>query len=141
MAKPYPVFGGELLTAYVNNAAFKAALVTSAFVPNLSTQLTYADIQAFEISGGDYIAGGVALDAYGNSASFEPFIGFIDSDDDPTWANLDAADIGGVVFYDSANQNVLVAVDMYSAPVDASGGVAFTHVLSETGFVQLSIPA
>ena len=41
-------------------AAIKVALVTSSYVPSQS-HTAYSDVSAYEVSGGDYVLGGVAL--------------------------------------------------------------------------------
>lgn len=140
MADSYLALTSALLLKYLQGSpTLKAALLTSDYVLDQSEHYSYADVSAFEIAtAGDYVAGGKALTNVGVMELDSPAVGSYLTADNLTWANLNAADVGAVVFYDSSYSNILMAVDIYSAPVDASGGVAFTHTMSATGFVQIA---
>lgn len=138
MASTYLDFAASLLGGALD-ASIKAALVTSDFVPDYLDTATYAaDVSGFEISGGDYVAGGKVVVATVET-DVEVGLAYLDAPD-LTWTGLDAADVGGIVFY-YPGSGVLIAADMYAAALDASGGTSFTHTMPAGGLVSLSIPA
>lgn len=116
----------------------KIALLNSSFVPNIDTQQFFGDVNANEVSGAGYTAGGNTLASKTLTQDNTNDRGVLDAADS-TWSTLTAANIAYAVIYKSTGNNatspILCILDLGGS--QSQTGANFTVQFDAAGVLYL----
>ena len=120
-------------TIDMDGHVFKIALLSNSYTPD-QTDVYFSEVQAAEISGTGYTAGGVALTGVtwtknGGTTTFDA--------ENPEWANATFTTYYAVIYDDTASNDPLVALFDFGGPKSPSG-VPFRVIFDALGIITLS---
>lgn len=144
VAKLYTNVFAHLAAGRINylNDTIKVALLSSAYTPNQDDHLYFSDVVANEVTGTNYVAGGVTLSGKTVTVDKPTNVTILDAED-PTWATSTITARYAVI-YDAtpgtnATRPLIGFVDFGTDQSSQAGN--FVGTLDPTGLVRLTAAA